>query len=108
MGAPKAHHVRFVAAKMDTMGILGIKSGHEPGWLAARLVSMGLTRAQFAALLTTLGAEGEAGTIAKRLRRWDAAEAPPTDEVLALLTLLGRVRGVLGDVCGPIQTRRRR
>src|SRR3954454_13913087 len=98
----------FSPREIDAMGISGIKGGHKPGWLTARLASMGLTRAQLGALLTTLGAESEPGTIAKRLRRWDAAEAPPTDEVLALLTLLGRARSALGDVCGPIQRRRRR
>ncbi|MFL5289846.1 MAG: hypothetical protein ACJ8AW_55030 [Rhodopila sp.] len=55
---------------------LGIKSGHKPGWLTAWLASLGLTRAQLAALLTTLGAESDPDAIAKRLRRWDAAEAP--------------------------------
>ncbi|MFL5284725.1 MAG: hypothetical protein ACJ8AW_28005 [Rhodopila sp.] len=63
---------------------------------------------QLATLLKALGAESDPDTIAKRLRRWDAAEAPPTDEVLALLSLLGRVRGAFGDVCSPIQTRRGR
>jgi hypothetical protein len=90
----------------EEMYTLGVSADRKAGWLTERLADMGLSRAKFAVLLTDLGAVGGSNTIAKRLRRWDLCEAPPTDEVLALLTLLGRIRGALGGVCGAVPAKR--
>lgn len=82
-----------------------VSTSSKPGWLTARLARMGLSRGQFVVMLIELGALGEGPTIARRLWRWDTCEAPATDEVLALLTLLERVRGALNGVCGSVPAR---
>jgi hypothetical protein len=85
---------------------MSVSVSSKPGWLTVRLAGMGLSRGQFAVILMELGAAGSAATIAQRLRRWDACETPVTDEALAFLTLLGRVRGALDGVCGSVPARR--